>query len=181
MRTEEGRKAQQQGAMNSHTGDSNLKRSLSIYKKRFNKAYTKLIELGITKETIGILFGISRNCPIGRKGDPDFELAYQGALSELENKLTGRLISQSVGYDYVETKSVSKKNKDGKWRIVEKQKIKKHFPGSAQSFQFLMTNRFGQNWKISREQINKKESYDSHPGSRARKQINALARDIIKK
>ena len=160
------------------TVESKLKHKNTIYRKRFAKAYRSLLELGMLPQQIELIFGLGKNNTPKLRKDPEFEKQYKEAMYNLELRLSSEMMIQSLGYDYEEEKTTYKKNGD-EWVETGKQHLKKHQPGNSSMFIFLMTNRFRDNWKSSKEVITKKENYDSAPTERARKQIASLARDVL--
>jgi hypothetical protein len=164
---------------------SKLKRKTTFLNKRFANAFASLLKMGMTQEEIEKVFGIGKKTGRLRKSDPVFREKYTDAMNTLEAQLSGKLITQAIGYDYTEEKTTYSKEddtqKDGKtkWKEVKKEVYKKHQPGNSSAFQFLLTNRFKDNWKHSKEVTNKDEGYDSSPSQRNRKHIEAIARDVL--
>jgi len=150
----------------------------TIYKRRFNKAYKSLLQCGMLPRQIEVLFGLGTNNTPKLRKDPEFEKEYQDAMYSLELQLSSEMMIKALGYDYEEEK-ITLEKVDGKWVEKKKELLKKHQAGSSAMFIFLMTNRFSNNWRSSREIITKKENYDSAPTERARKQIASLARDVL--
>jgi hypothetical protein len=161
------------------------KRKATTMTKRFRHAYRELLKTGMSENDIQAIFGVGRNMAKHRKNDPGLEIAFQDAMSSLEAQLAGKMIVQAMGYDYVEEKIeyVRKDNVKGagynSWKETKKTKTKKHQPGNAQIFMFLMANRFEKNWKISKELVTKEQGYDTEPSKRTRMQIEALARNVL--
>ena len=165
------------------------KHRLTAYKKRFLRAYNSLIKLGVSESTINLLFGMNHNgTKTLRSSDSTLQAEYETAMESIESHLVGSMVIQALGYNYEEVKVVYRRIKDGEkadrnnkgWISVKRERLTKHQPGNSALFQFLMTNKFGDNWKNSKEIVSKKEGYDSSPSKRARKQIESLARDIPK-
>lgn len=156
------------------------KREVIIYRKRFRNAYKNLIKLGMTLRDIDLLFGADSHGGLKKSRDrhPDLQKAHMEAMETLEAQLAGKMIVQALGYDYDELKTQYAKV-DGKWKAVKKERFKKHQPGNSSLFIFLMSNRFPDDWKVSKELITKQEGYDSEPSERARKQIESLARGVL--
>ena len=175
----------------SHEGDktksetARVKTSLSTYKKRFNSAYRYLLEAGMLESDIAAVFGMGKSkysMDKAKEKDADVMKAYEDGMSALENTLTSCIVSQAIGYDYTEEKITYKREGSGKkkkWVEDKKEVSKKHNSGSPQMMTFLMTNKFGDNWKQTRELVTKKEGYDSNPKDRHRKQIESLATDVL--
>lgn len=166
------------GTANSHTDAAEANREVTTFKKRFNNAYQYLIEAGMGKCDIQAIFGMGPKSSTSQlvkyeKKNPDAIEAFKRGMEKLEEGLTGRIVSQAVGYDYTETKTIEQKDKDGEWVEVKRETNQKHNPGSAQMMILLMTNKFGDNWKMSKELVTRKEGYDSSPSERNRKLIKS--------
>lgn len=133
--------------------------------------------LNLCKETIEILFG---KCQIEKTGD-EFEIIQKKAMDKLEKILTYSLVGQAVGY-YVEEEKIKyvRSTVDGGWVATEKYITKEYQPGNATLFTLLVTNKFPDKWKVSRELLTgKAEGYDSKPSQRIRKVIESLGRDVF--
>jgi len=150
-----------------------------IYRRRFSKAYEYLVKKGMDQKTLEIVFGCRNS--LKQSLSEEQKLDKLIAEASLEMELVSHMLAQAVGYDYEETKTESIKDpKDKtKWVEVKKTVNKKRQPGNAAMFIFMMTNKFRENWKSSREVVSKKENYDANPSDRNRKQIECLARDIL--
>jgi hypothetical protein len=107
------------------------------------------------------------------------------ALTELEKKLAQQMVVQSLGYSVNEEeitfiKAPQTEHDPGGWVEVKKKIYKKHQPGNSQLFIMLMTNMFGDKWKVSKELVHSKsQGYDSEPSQRDRKKVIALARQVL--
>ena len=150
--------------------------------KWFLTAYETLLELGMKQRDIEILFGMNQNEKNAMKGK-NWNVARQRAMDRLEVRLAAKGIQQAVGYDYEETKTTYTLIEDEKanyWRASKKETTRKHQAGNPSMFMFIMTNKFGENWKNSKELVTRKENYDSDPVERSRKRIGSLSRDVLK-
>lgn len=171
---------QLKGGKNAHKEVANLRRRNVKYERSFASAYKNLIELGMAQRHIMAIFGRGNNVSRSMESSPELQEAYLDGMHVLESKLASRMITQALGYDYDEEKITYVRNEQTKrWRATKKEVSKKHQPGSSAMFMFFMTNRFGENWKQTKEIITKKEGYDSNPSERTRKQITSLARDVL--
>ena len=168
------------GVIAAQSPEAKTKRELTFYKRRFRSAYKELIKFGMTQTQIENVFSMGKICD-NRKSTAELHKAHIEAMDILEAQLAGRMIVQAIGYDYEEEKTSYTKDKSGLWMAMKKERFKKHQPGNSTMFTLLMTNRFSDRWKVSRETINKKEEYDSEPSQRVRKQIKSLARDILER
>lgn len=149
--------------------------------KWFLTAYESLLELGMRQRDVEILFGIDRNDKKVMK-DINWSKAHQRAMDRLEVRLAAKGIQQAVGYDYEETKTTYALDRNEKadcWKATKKETTRKHQSGNPTMFMFIMTNKFGENWKNSKELVTRKENYDSDPAERNRKRIVSLARDVL--
>ncbi len=165
--------------------ETKAKYQVTAYKKRFLSAYKKLLESGMATEQIETIFGIGNNLSKMRKDDPEFMEQWEESMQVLERQLSSQILVQALGYDYEEERITYVKNPKysketdeesiEEWIATKKEHYIKHQPGNAQAFTLFMTNKFRDKWKMSREIINRKETYDKNP----RKQIVALARDVL--
>lgn len=164
---------------------SHAKRTLSRYKERFVDVYEWLVGFGLRQSEICTIFGMSKGNFVNftTKHNPEFEIARQKAMQELEGKLTARMLMNAIGYDYEEEEITytRKRNEmdETEWTPFRKKIYKKHQPGDGKLLLSFLYNRFSSNWKNSTEIISKKESYDSEPGQRTRRAIESLGRAIL--
>ena len=166
------------GSQNALSDGARLKKATTQHDRQFASAYKHLIKFGMTQDSIATIFGKGQqNIKKIRDNNPVILQAYNEAMDVLEIKLSSKMLVQAIGYEYTEEKttSIPDPKNEGKWIKTRKEKTKKHQPGSAAMFMFLMTNRFGENWKVTKELVTKKVMYDKNP----RKQIIALARDVL--
>lgn len=191
------RKSRQITHRNVRTGE----KTLQLYKSTFLEGYRNLAALGLDESTIERLFGLKNQFLMEHiETDEEYQLAYRQAMDELQSKMARLMISRAIGYDYEEEKTIYckkdliRKKKDnsttavynkqliggGRWIEYRKEIMKKHQPGDTQMFIFFMTNRFPDQWKVSRELLTGRiEGYDSSPGERIRRTIEALSRDVL--
>jgi hypothetical protein len=162
--------------------EARLKSRITILDKRFLKATEYLTKAGMSDTDIAGVFGLGSS---GNRTNLERNMieggaeSHKEAMDTLETNLTSRMIAQAIGYDYDEEEIVYAKAKNGRWVEKSKKVRKKHNPGSAQMMTFVMTNKFGDNWKQTKELVTKKEGYDKNPADRHRKQIESLATDVL--
>lgn len=156
-----------------------------FYRNCFFNAYEWLVSLGLSEYAVQTLFNCS---PTGLRNhtiyNPKGEEVYQKAIAELQAMLASNLLVHALGFDYTEEKVIwfSEKtaNGKGKWTAGRKEKFIKHHTGSPELLIFYMTNRFPDQWKVSRELLTGKvPGYDDDPGRRDRKKIEAIAGTIL--
>lgn len=156
-----------------------------FYKNTFLKAYKNLTALGLSKETIELLFGLNKNSLDYReKTDIEIQQARQEAMKELEQRLCRTMLVQAVGYNYDEEKIVyNPQYEEGEpspqWIAAKKETVSKHHPGSPESLMNFLTNKFPDLWKRSSEIVRKLEGYDASPGQRDRKKVESQAREFL--
>ena len=159
-----------------------MKAGLKFYKGCFTEMYRNLTALDLADETIRQLFGAGKT-PFRShtREDEQAEIAYQQAISELQQKMARLMLVQAMGYQYEEEKITFIKVKN-KWVEKKKEIFVKHKAGEANLLIMFMTNKFPDEWKVSKELITtRKEGYDKLPGERDRKKIEALAGSILEK
>jgi hypothetical protein len=76
---------------------------------------------------------------IARARDKFDEMLIKEAKESLRKKI--------MGYDVEETKTVIVEGKDGKPKVKEQTKIKKHFQPDTAAIQFFLTNKAGEEFK----------------------------------
>jgi len=163
---------------------STIKRKCDLITKRFHSAYGQLLEMGMTETQIGTVFGMGNHVGDERRKDDAMIETHRQAMETLEAQLCGHMVAQAIGYDYEEETTTFQLDKpDGRdrasWKATKRVKSKKHQAGNAALFMFLMTNRFKDNWKLSKELITKDQSYEAEPSKRVARQIESLARDVL--
>lgn len=152
------------------------------YKGYFLNIYNALKAMDVSDTTIARL-SETKPCTFKSRMESDAEadVGYQEAMAELELRLSHLMLVMAKGYDFEEVKIKSLKSpKTGDWVEVEKTVTMKHHPGDMHALTMYLTNRFPDNWKVSRELITgKKQTYDDNPSERNRKAIESYARDVL--
>ncbi len=161
-------------------------KALNFYQKCFLNSYETLLSYGLSQQTIQDVFGCSRSgIDSYTIYEKQGEEAYQRGMAKLQAMLCSQIVIRSMGYEYQEekiiyTKAIDSETRKQKWVEMRKEVYKKHQPSNAELMVFLMTNRFPDKWKVSKELLTGKvEGYDDNPSQRNRKIIESQAAGIL--
>ena len=121
--------------------------------KKIQNITKNLVGLGLTQEDVASVLGIpSRTLREARKRTPELQAAVDDGKSQLHNLLLAQMVLAATGYDYEETRT----EREASGKVKKFITFQKRMPPNAQLYQFLMSNRWPDTWKIRKEFIQKR-------------------------
>ena len=111
-----------------------------------------LVSLGLNMTDIASIMGIGRATLFdARNRTPELCAAIEKGRADLHDLLVAQMVLAATGYDYEESRT----EREPSGKVRKTITFQKRMPPNAQLFQFLMSNRWPESWKIKKELIRK--------------------------